>query len=196
MSKGCRSSKKAQKCFQDHEKSHCYKIAASCRCTQSHDVGKLIDRNLSGSKRNIRAHFIVVVNCLKYLTRQGIVIQGTKREDNFTHLLKLMGTKDSTITNKLQQTSQKIIHQNLQNELLDIMAKQVLPKNLETIRERHFYSIICDERTDCSNREQLSFNIGTVDENLDTHEDYLGFYEVHNIKSNTTVIAIILRFNL
>ena len=37
---------------------------------------------------------------------------------------------------------------------------------------------------------------GTVDENLDTHEDYLGFYEVHNIKSNTTVIAIILRFNL
>ena len=76
------------------------------------------------------------------------------------------------------------------------MAKQVLPKNLETIRERHFYSIICDERTACSNREQLSFNIGTVDENLDTHEDYLGFCEVHNIKSNTTVIAIILRFNL
>ena len=159
LSKGCRSSKKAQKCFQDHEKSHCYKIAASCRCTQSHDVGKLIDRNLSGSKRNIRAHFIVVVNCLTYLTRQGIVIQGTQREDNFTHLLKLMGTKDSTITNKLQQTSQKIIHQDLQNELLDIMAKQVLPKNLERIREHHFYSIICDERTDCSNREQLSFNI-------------------------------------
>ena len=76
------------------------------------------------------------------------------------------------------------------------MAKQVLPKNLERIREHHFYSIICDERTDCSNREQLSFNIGTVDENLDTYEDYLGFYEVHNIKSNTTVIAIILRFNL
>ena len=94
-----------------------------------------------------------------------------------------MGTKDSTITNKLQQTSQKIIHQDLQNELLDIMAKQVLPKNLETIRERHFYGIICDERTDCSNREQLSFNIGKVDENLDTHEDYLGFYEVHNIKA-------------
>ena len=107
-----------------------------------------------------------------------------------------MGKKDSTITSKLQQTSQKIIHQDLQNGLLDIMAKQVLPKNLERIRERHFYSIICDERTDCSNREQLSFNIGTVDENLDTHEDYLGFYEVHNIKSSTTVIAIRLRFNL
>ena len=79
------------------------------------------------------------------------------------------------------------------------MAKQVLLKKLETIKKRYFYSIICDEGIDCSNIEQLSFNIRTVHENFDTHEDLLGFCEVHNIRSDTIVTAtgnIILRFRL
>ena len=71
-------------------------------CTQSHDVGKLIDRNLSDSKINNGAYSIVVMNCLRYLAGQGTAIQGTHGEDNFTHLLKLMGKKYSTITNKLK----------------------------------------------------------------------------------------------
>ena len=67
------------------------------------------------------------------------------------------------------------------------------------MKQRHFYSILRDEETGCSSIEQLSFNIQTVDENHDTHEDFLQFHEVHNIKSNTIVAAIkdiILIFNL
>ena len=44
------------------------------------------------------------MNCLRYLAKQDIAIQGTYGEDNFTHLLKLVGTKDSSITNKLETT--------------------------------------------------------------------------------------------
>ena len=66
-------------------------------------------------------------------------------------ILKLMGTKDFTITNKLQQASQKFTHHNVENEPSGLMAKQVLSKNLETIRKRHFYSITFDEETDRSN---------------------------------------------
>ena len=66
------------------------------------------------------------MNCLRYLTRQGITMQGTYGEDNFTHLLNLMGIKDSTITNKLEQARQKCIQHDVQNELLDIMTKEVL----------------------------------------------------------------------
>ena len=57
---------------------------------------------------------------------------------------------------------------------------------------------MCDEGTDCSNLEQLSFNI-SVDDDLKVHEDFLGFYEADNIKSDTIVAAIkdsLLRFNL
>ena len=58
---------------------------------------------------------------------------------------------------------------------------------------------MCDEGTDCSNLEQLSFNIRRVDDDLEVHEEFLGFYEVNNIKSDTIIAAIkdsLLRFNL
>ena len=77
------------------------------------------------------------------------------------------------------------------------IATQGLLKNLETIRKRHLYSIICDEATNCSNIEQL--NIRTVSENLERQEDFLGFNEVHNNKSDTIVAAMkykILRLNI
>ena len=78
------------------------------------------------------------------------------------------------------------------------MAKQVLSKKLEAIG-KSFYRIMCDEGTDCSNLEHLSFNTRIVDDELEVHEDFLGFYEIENIKSDTFVSAIkdvLLRFNV
>ena len=49
---------------------------------------------------------------------------------------------------------------------------------------------MCDEGTDCSNLEQMSFNIRSVDDDLEVHKDFSGFYEVDNIKSDTIVAAI------
>ena len=122
---------KSSKIF--HESLQCHRVAASYHCTQSNDVGELIDQNPSGSKKKKknRIYLIVVLNCLRYLARQGIAIQGKHGEGNFTHLLKLLGTKDSTITNRLQQASQNFTYHDVQNELLDIMAKQVLSKKLD-----------------------------------------------------------------
>ena len=45
----------------------------------------------------------------------------------------------------------------------------------------------------------LSFNTRIVDDELEVHEGFLGFYEIENIKSDTIVPAIkdvLLRFNL
>ena len=39
---------------------------------------------------------------------------------------------------------------------------------------------MCDEGTDCSNLEHLSFNTHIVDDEL---EDFLGFYEIENINN-------------
>ena len=58
---------------------------------------------------------------------------------------------------------------------------------------------MCDKGSDCSNTEQLPLNIWSVDENLNTHEDFIAFYKVHKNKSNTTAAGIkdiILRFKL
>ena len=69
----------------------------------------------------------------------------------------------------------------MQNELLNLMAAQVLRKKLDTVRERRFYSMMADKGTDVSNAEQLSFCVRYVDDNLNVDEDFLGFYELDNI---------------
>ena len=84
----------------------------------------------------------------------------------------------------------KYHHHDVQNELLNIMKGQALREKHATIRDRKFFSITADEGTDISNLEQLSLCARTVNDDLNADEDFLGFYEIDNIKSETVVKAI------
>ena len=103
----------------------------------------------------------------------------------------LFGTKDNNITKHLQgQAGHKYTHHEIQNELLHIMASNVLRVKFSTIRERKSFSIMSDEGTDVSNIEQLSFCVRSVDDILDMSEDFIEFYQLDNIKSETIVSSI------
>ena len=116
-----------------------------------------------------------VIKCLRYLAPQEIPLQGLHNNDNLTHILYLLGTKDNNITKHLQgQVGHKYVHHDSQNELLHIMVS-VLRVKVLTIRERKFFSIMADEGTDVSKTEQLSFCVRSVDDNLDVSEDFIGF---------------------
>ena len=52
------------------------------------------------------------------------------------------------------------------------------------------FSIICDEYTDVSNKEQLAICIRCVDKELEAHEDFSGFYKVPDIGAETIVPAV------
>ena len=82
------------------------------------------------------------------------------------------------------------MHHDIQNELLHTMASNVLRVKVSTICERKFFSIMVDEGTDLSNFEQLSFCVRSVDDNLDVPEDFIGFYDLGNIKSKAILNAI------
>ena len=160
----------------------------------------MIDAKLTEARSERRSYLLDVIRCVKYLGRQGIALQGNKDEDNFTQLLSLLGTKDENIIKTMKgEGGFKYTHHDTQNEILDIMAAHVLRKKLSDIQERQFYSMMADEYTDVSNLEQLSFCVRTVDNDFEVKEDFLGFYELTNIKSETIVNAIkdiLLRFNL
>ena len=48
------------------------------------------------------------------------------------------------------------MHNEIQNELIELMAKQVLAKKHDSIRSSRFFGIIADEYTDISNNQLLS----------------------------------------
>ena len=194
--------KKAPKCFQAHQDSACHKAASSYQLIipRCHNVGELMDSQLTKRRAGQRKYLIRVIRCLRYLGRQGIAFQGSDGNDNFTQLLRLLGTNDTNIADHLKgKSGYKYTHSDVQNEILNIMANLTLQEKLKVIQERQFFSIIGDEGTDVSNKEQLSFCLRTVDENLDPFEDFIGFYELENIKSNTIVRVIkdiLIRLNL
>ena len=48
-----------------------------------------------------------------------------------------------------------------------------------------YFSLIADECTDITNQEQLTICFCWIDENLDAHEDFAGFYRLPDIKAAT-----------
>ena len=67
------------------------------------------------------------------------------------------------------------------------MSNQVMRKLLESVGV-NFYSIICDKYTKISNKEQLSFCIRWVNDNLDVYEEFLGFLGIPNVASDTLLL--------
>ena len=69
------------------------------------------------------------------------------------------------------------------------MAHQILRNLADEIRDS-FYATICDVYTDISNKEQLTLCLRWVDVLFNIKEDFLGFYELENIKSDKIFLAI------
>ena len=104
------------------------------------DVGEMTNDNLVNVREKERKYLLDVIRCLRYLARQGIALQGNENNDNFTQLMMLLGTKEESIVAHLDGTiGTKYTHQDIHNQLLNIMSRHVLLSKLETIRKNVFF---------------------------------------------------------
>ena len=78
----------------------------------------------------------------------------------------------------------------IQNEILKVMAFSHLGKIADDIVSSTYFSIMCDECTDSSNREQLSICIRWVNSELEPQEDVIGLYKMDNICASDIVRCI------
>ena len=136
---------------------------------------------------------------MRYLARQGIPIRGHSDNDsNFVQLLKLRARDVSVLDSWIKNRSQNYLSHEVQNELLQLMSAQVLRDLIRDIGNNYF-SIICDEYTDISNKEQLTVCLRWVDDDINAYEDFLGFYKIPDISANTITSVIkdsLLRLSL
>ena len=71
------------------------------------------------------------------------------------------------------------------------MSLSILHDNVEAIKNADFHSIMLDELSDVSNKEQAVFCYRLVDDELVPYEDILGPYELE--KANVPTIASIIK---
>uniref|UniRef100_H3AME4 Uncharacterized protein n=1 Tax=Latimeria chalumnae TaxID=7897 RepID=H3AME4_LATCH len=123
-----------------------------------------------------RRALLTVLSSLQYLACQGHAICGhVDEEANLNQLLTLCADDIPELKSWLNCTTYKWISHDIINEMLSIMAYNVLHTLMKEIHEAVFYAIIVDKTTDISVREQVSFCFRIVKEDL-VRRFLFGFY--------------------
>ena len=92
-------------------------------------------------------------------------------------------TENAALARHLQESSKNVIYtsKTIQNDLIDCIGSHIRDNILKEIKEYKYYSILCDELVDISNKEQVSIVMRFVDNKCDIREDFLNFRTVERI---------------
>ena len=162
-------------------------------------TGKVVQVNVQAvetseqTKTNNRI-LLSIIDLLKTAVQMGIPLRGHRDDSqyhpevgepatdagvgNFVELLNFavcQGNKDLEDHLKNCSSRETYISKTTQNNLLnccyDLMTETIINK----VKQAKFVSVLCDEASDSSNKEQLSFCLRYVDENGDVCEDFLKY---------------------
>lgn len=114
---------------------------------------------------------------LKTLLRQGVAIRGsTDSESNIYQFDLDKAINDKGLKLLLDENRYVTAHDILeeQKQALVLSARRHL---LDDILRRKFFSILADESSDVSKKEQLSFSVRTCNDNYEVSEDFVGIFE-------------------
>ena len=91
----------------------------------------------------------------------------------------------------LNRKNQNFTSPEFQNEISKEMGLSILLDIVESIKNIEFHSIMVDETSDVSNKEQVDFCVCWVDENMFSHQAFLGLHEME--KDDALSIANYIR---
>ena len=135
---------------------------------------------LFGQEESFRS-LLKIFSVLKVLTRQMEAIRGhTEEESNFFQHLECLAEGNEELTAWMSKKTFRFISPKIQNEIVQIMALDILEKVTENVKKAKKISILLDESRDVSNNEQAAFSVRYVDSNFNRHEVFLGLYKCEN----------------
>ena len=204
ISKGFNNWKDASVKFKEHESSNCHKdsmIVTVDLPSSVKDIAETLQRELTKQKSENRQMLLKILSNIRFLARQSIAIRGDGDEENsnFIQLFKLRGGDDPKFAKCLEKKTDKYVSADIQNELLKVMGLQVLRDIATSLHSAEFYSIMVDETTDVSNKEQAVLCFRWVSDDLIAHEDFVGLYGIENTEAKTLVnmiLDVLTRLNL
>ena len=169
------------------------------------DPSLKIDQALSDRAKQLHKdnlHILkVIVSKLHFLAKQGLPLRG-HRDDagseatnrgNFIELLWNTSTSDPVLLNHLEtcQKNARYTSKTIQGELLSIMGQTIVESVVGEVKEAGIFSILADEVTDCSNKEQLCICIRFVDSKKDVREEFVDFVHCQRITGEVLVENIL-----
>ena len=190
--------------FVKHEKTMTHKIAVDLievlPCT-TRDVGEMLSSVHAAEKAVNRHCLLKIAENIRFLTRQRLPLCGNYdgSDSNFSQLLRLRAVDDMQLRLWMERKVEKFTSPDVQNELPKIMVVSTLSDIAAKLSNSVFFTLMADEVTDVSNKEQVALCLRSTDENFDVHEDFIGLHVVESIKADVLVSVlkdVLLRLNL
>ena len=200
ISRGYTNWKNATAGFRKHESTDCHKEAVEIHLLpqQCVDISVTFQKSLIEERQSNRKNLFAIIRSIRFLARQGLALRGhSSDEGNFIQLLKLLSETEPALQSWLAKEREKYTSGEIQNEILRLMAHSILRKISQSV---HNNTLMADEVTDSSNREQFVICLRWVDgTSLAVNEDLVGFYQVDDITAATLFSSlkdVLLRLNI
>ena len=157
------------------------------------DVTTMFKTNMTETQRENRTSLLKIISCLRYLALRGLPFKGhgDEKDANCKQLIRFRAEDDPAFAKWLKEKNLSYTSSEIQNEILKDMSLSVLCDVVNCIKKSDFFSIMVDESSDVLNREQIVFCVCWVDEDLHSHEDFIGLYEMEKTDATTMVNIII-----
>ncbi|XP_046411959.1 zinc finger MYM-type protein 1-like [Neodiprion fabricii] len=188
--------------FMKHEKSELHREALTGIVNLSKPT---VVSSLSHGKKKEMADARIALekmfNTVNVLARQGLALRGWDNDENsnLIQLLKMRAEDVPQLEAWLKRTSYKWLHHDSVNEILEIMAEDLIQKLLRKIKSVAYFALIADETADITKVEQVSISIRIVLDDLSIEQIFMGFYATSNTRVETLfkiMKNVLLRFNL
>ncbi len=148
--------------FKKHEKSSCHREAVEVMITlpaTTCNVSELLSKQHAIQKiKNIDA-LLEIMSSRKYLGRQGLALRGDNEDGNLTQLLLMKAESDPNLKQWLKRKENVYTSPDIQNEAIKLFGMTVL---VSEIHCSPFITIMVDETTDVSNREQATLLLSAL----------------------------------
>ena len=173
-----------RRALNNHERSTVHKNAVELVVTLprfTRDVGELLSSAHAQEKRANRQYLLKVIQNVRFLARFSTVWGWTVISCSCCI------SEVRMIQQYLKKETDKYSSPQIQNELLQLMALKVTREIASDFRAAVYYTVMADEVTDSSNREQVVVCLQWIDEDFEPHEDFIGLHKVESIGADVLV---------
>ncbi len=172
--------KKATTRFKEHELSRGHRLAYEAQVSNQAPINAQLQNEFAKMQKTRRNSLVRQVSALRYLLRQGLAVRNDHAGgSNLTVLLQTVLDEDKWVEDGRYESPEII------NELMEIMAHEVLRSMLTEIFSQKCFALLADETRDISNREQLVMCVRWVSESYNINEDLVGLIQVSDTTAET-----------
>lgn len=137
-----------------------------------------------------------IIYLIRLLGNQNLALRGTQdklnveNNGNFLKLIEFLGQFDPVMRKHIRKITSDNIHthylgKEIQNEIINLLAKQIRLHILKNLKEAKYYSIVLDCTPDISNKEQMTmiFRFVTISEDtgeVTINEHFVDFIQLYD----------------